>query len=144
MTNIGVRYAYCLWRPLLLRQPAVCWHGKHGKWLCNQETQWVPHGLTKFNLHRQAKVGNKYNLLMHRIKIKSRNFFMEWTKRFCGWIYLFSISSYSGGITMTKKPTGYWRHYHWRCRPPRSNGAWRPQNEQWAYTSNFVQYISGS
>ena len=30
----------------------------------------------------------KYSLLVHHIKIKkSRYFFMEWTKRFCGWIY---------------------------------------------------------
>ena len=30
---------------------------------------------------------------MHCIKIKSpANFFMEWIKRFCGWIYHFSIS----------------------------------------------------
>ena len=37
--------------------------------------------------------GNKYSLLMHRIKIKSPAIhFMEWIKRFCGWIYNFSIS----------------------------------------------------
>ena len=34
-----------------------------------------------------------------------RNFFMEWTKRFCGWYY------------DDKKPTGYWRYCHSRCRP---------------------------
>ena len=36
---------------------------------------------------------NKYSSLMHRIKFKSpADFFMEWTKLFCGWIYHFSIS----------------------------------------------------
>ena len=36
---------------------------------------------------------DKCSLLMHRIKIKSPLcFFMEWTKRFCGRIYHFSIS----------------------------------------------------
>ena len=35
---------------------------------------------------------DKYSLLMHRIKLKVPLFFMEWTKRFCGWIYHFSIS----------------------------------------------------
>ena len=36
---------------------------------------------------------NKYSLLMHRMKIKSPAiFFMEWIKRFCRWIYHFSIS----------------------------------------------------
>ena len=43
---------------------------------------------------------------MHCIKIKSpANFFMEWKKRFCRWIYIFSISSYAVGITMTKSET---------------------------------------
>ena len=54
--------------------------------------------------------------------------------------------SYSGGITTTKKPTGYWR-YHSRCwlsgYHGTRRGAWRPHHERWAYTSNFVQYISG-
>ena len=35
-----------------------------------------------------------------------RSFFKEWTKRFCGWMYLFSNSTFSGGITMIKK--SYW------------------------------------
>ena len=45
---------------------------------------------------------NKYSLLMHRIKIKSPTIFFERIKGFRGWIYLVSISSYSGGITMIK------------------------------------------
>ena len=36
---------------------------------------------------------HKYSLLMHRIKIKlPAIFLMGWIKRFCGWIYHFSIS----------------------------------------------------
>ena len=43
-----------------------------------------------------------------------------------------------------KNPTGYWRYYNSRCRPPCSQWvAWRPHHERWAFTSNFVQYISG-
>ena len=38
-----------------------------------------------------TKLAHKYSLLMHRIKIPA-NFYMEWIKRFCGWIYHFSIS----------------------------------------------------
>ena len=63
---------------------------------------------------------HKYSLLMHRIKIKSpANVFMEWIKRFCGWIYHFSISLTLVVLQRQKKPTGYWRYYHLRCcRPP--------------------------
>ena len=69
---------------------------------------------------------------------------MELTKRFCDWIYLFFISSYSDGITMTKKPIGYWRFYHSGCQLPRSHGVWRPHHELYrTYTSNSVQYSSG-
>ena len=46
-----------------------------------------------FELSPYRVQDNKYSLLMHRIKIKSpANVFMEWIKRFCGWIYHFSIS----------------------------------------------------
>ena len=42
---------------------------------------------------KYSSIYNKYSLLMHRIKIKSPAiFFMEWTTRFCVWIYHFSIS----------------------------------------------------
>ena len=41
---------------------------------------------------KMAAILYKYSLLMHRIKIKSPAFFLEWIKRFCGWIYHFSIS----------------------------------------------------
>ena len=35
------------------------------------------------------------------------------------WVDLsFFNQANSGGITTTKKPTGYWRYYHSRCRPP--------------------------
>ena len=50
---------------------------------------------------------HKYSLLMHRMKIKSPViFFYGMNEKFflSGWIYLFSISAYSGGITMTKSP----------------------------------------
>ena len=59
---------------------------------------------------------NKYSLLMHRIKIKSpANLFYGMNKTFL-WVDLsFFNQSYSGGITTTKKPTGYWRYYHSRC-----------------------------
>ena len=69
---------------------------------------------------------------------------MEWAKCFRGWIYLFIISSNSGGITLTIslpdivgttiQDVGPLTHSH---------AAWRPHNEQWTYTSNLVQYISG-
>ena len=72
----------------------------------------------------------KYSLLMYRIKIKSPAKFL-WNEQnvFSGWIYFVSISSYSGGVTMIKKPIGYWRYYQSRCRPPRSHGALRPHHE---------------
>ena len=47
--------------------------------------------------------------------------------------------SYSGGITMTKKPTRFWRYYHSRCWPPcchgRRHGAWSPT--PWAMSLYF-------
>ena len=76
---------------------------------------------------------------LHKIKSPAK-FFMEWTKRFCGCIYLFSSSSYSGGITMTKKPTGYWRHYHSRCRPP--SLPWSLASTPWA--TNTVYWCIAS
>ena len=48
---------------------------------------------------------------MHRIKIKSPAIFYGMNNTFlCGDLSLFN-QSYSGGITTTKKPTGYWRNY---------------------------------
>ena len=43
---------------------------------------------------------------------------MEWTTRFCG------------GITMTKKPTGYWWYNHSRCRLH-----WLPWDSPWSLAS---------
>ena len=40
-------------------------------------------------------------------------------KTFLGADLSFFNQSYSGGITATKKPTGYWRYYHSKCRPSR-------------------------
>ena len=51
-------------------------------------------------------------------KLKVSQFFMEWIKRFCGWICHFLIS-----LITTEKRTGYWRYYHSRCRPPRCQRA---------------------
>ena len=89
----------------------------------------------------------KYSLLMHRIKIISPTIVYGMNKTFF-WVDLSLFNqSYSGGIKTAKKPTGYWRYYHSRCRPPcchgRRHGAWRPHHERLAYTSNFVQYIYG-
>ena len=52
---------------------------------------------------------HKYSLLMHRIKIKSHaNFCYGINKTFL-WVDLSFINqTYSGGITTTKTPTGYW------------------------------------
>ena len=97
---------------------------------------WWPNraeGMIHANIRR-----HKYSLLMHRIKIKSPAifffFFFLMNKTFL-WVDLsFFNLSYSGGITTTKKPTGYWWYYHSRCRPPRCNagchGAWRPHHER--------------
>ena len=63
---------------------------------------------------------HKYSWLMHRIKIKSpANFFYGMNKTFLGADLSFFNQSYSGGIRATKKPTGYWRYYHSKCRPSR-------------------------
>ena len=63
-----------------------------------------------------AQKHHKYSLLMHRIKIKSpANFFYGMNKTFWGVDLSFFNQSYSGGITMTKKPTWYWQYYHSRC-----------------------------
>ena len=69
---------------------------------------------------RAVSPEDKYSLLMHRIKIKSPAIvLMEWIKRFCGWIYHFSISLTLVVLLRQKGPTGYWRYYHSRCcRPP--------------------------
>ena len=64
--------------------------------------------------------------------------FMEWIKRFCGWICNFSIS-----LTLAVIPDIGGTTYHSRCRSPCCHGVWRPHHERWAFTSNFVQYISG-
>ena len=45
--------------------------------------------------------------------------FYGMNKTFWGVDLSFFNQSYSSGITTTKKPAGYWRHYHSRCRPPR-------------------------
>ena len=87
----------------------------------------------------------KYSLLMHRIKIKSAaNFFMEWIKRFCGWIYDFWISLTLAILQRQKVyrilvvlPTIQ------DVGPLGPHAAWCPHRDRWAYTSNFVQYISG-
>ena len=65
----------------------------------------------------QDQCVNSYSYWCIASKLKATFLWNEKT-RLCGWIYLFSISSYSGRIIMTKKLTGYWRHYHSRCRPP--------------------------
>ena len=67
---------------------------------------------------------HKYSLLMHRIKIKSpANVFMERIKRFCGWIYHYSISITLMVLQWQKK--AYWRYHHSRyCRPPWSICHW--------------------
>ena len=64
---------------------------------------------------KMAAILYKYSLLMHRIKIKSPAFFSGVNKTFL-WVDLsFFNQSYSGGVTTTRKPTGYWRYYHSRC-----------------------------
>ena len=81
--------------------------------------------------------GHQYRRGWLEIKSPS-NFFMEWIKRFCGWIYHFSISLTLAVLQRQKSlPDIGGITYH--C----SHAAWRPHHEPWAYTSNFVQYISG-
>ena len=54
---------------------------------------------------------------------KSRYFLFFLMNKTLLWVDLsFFNQSYSGGITTTKKPTGYWRYYHSRCRPSLSCG----------------------
>ena len=75
---------------------------------------------------------------------KSCYFFMKWIKRFWGWIYYYSISLTLAVLQRQKSlPDIGGTTYHSRCQPPCSHAAWRPHHERWAYTSNFVQYISG-
>ena len=65
-----------------------------------------------------ASIPYKYSLLMHRIKIKSpANFFMEWIKRFCGWIYNFSISLTLAVLRQKSLPDIGGTTYYSRCRP---------------------------
>ena len=56
------------------------------------------------------------------------------------WVDLsFCNPSYSGGITTTRKPTGYWRYYHSRC-PPRCHAAGLPcslTSTPWAMSLYF-------
>ena len=83
-------------------------------------------------------------------------FFMQRIKRFCGWIHDFFQSVLLWRYYNDKKPTGYWRDYHSRCRPPRCHvgchGAWRPHHERqatgldaWAsrvkYPARFVSHL---
>ena len=85
---------------------------------------------------------HKYSLLMHRIKIKSPAIFL-WSERnvFVGGFITFQ-SVLIWRYYNDKKPTRYSRYYHSRCRPPHCHGAWHPHHERWAYTSDFMQYIS--
>ena len=72
---------------------------------------------------------NKYSLLMHRITFQIPAIFLCNSQNVLWVDYLFSISFYYNGMTLTKKSTRYWRHYHSRCRLPHSHGAWRPYHE---------------
>ena len=95
----------------------------------------------------QCPIVNKYSLLIHRIKVKSpANFSGNEQHVFVCWFITFQ-SVLLCRYYNDKKPTGYWRYYHSRCPLTGCHGtchrAWRPHHERWAYTSNFVQYISG-
>ena len=65
-----------------------------------------------FTFLSPGTIPDKYSLLMHRIKIKSPPIiFYEMNNTFlCADLSMFN-QSYSGGITTTKKPTGYWQYY---------------------------------
>ena len=77
---------------------------------------------------------NKCSSLMHRIKIKSpANFLWNEQNFFVGGSITFQ-SVLLWRYYNDKKPTGYWRYYHSRCRPARCHGrrhgAWRPHHER--------------
>ena len=91
-------------------------------------------------------IRHKYSLLMHCIKIKSLAIFL-WNQQNVLYVDLSMFNqSYSGGITTTKSlPDIGGTTYHSRCPLPIAamGLARRPHHERWAYTSNYVQYISG-
>ena len=60
---------------------------------------------------------------------------MEWIKRFCGWIYHFSISLTLAVLQRQKSlPDIVGTSYYSRCRPPCSHTAWRPHHESDKYS----------
>ena len=65
---------------------------------------------------------NKYSLMMRSIKIKSPVKFYGMNKTFL-WVdlSLFNQLLLWRYYNDKKLDTGYWRHYHSRCRPPRSH-----------------------
>ena len=72
---------------------------------------------------------------------------MEWTTRFCVLIYHFSISLTLAVLQRQKNlpDIGSTTIQDVGCLAVMAgtrHGAWRPLHERWAYTSNFVQYIS--
>ena len=80
-------------------------------------------------------------------KLKVPLFLTEWPKRFCGWISLFN-QLLLWWYYNDKKAYRILAALPFKMSPPLSPmepgaGAWRPHHEQWAYTSNFVQCISG-
>ena len=80
---------------------------------------------------------------MHHIKTKSPAKFL-WNEQnvFVGGFISFSISSFSGGITM-KKSLPDIGSTTIQDVAPLAHMEPGMHHEQWAYTSNFVQYISG-
>ena len=121
--------------------------GPFGYRVAHDSWQEIHHMSSKWNkmCHPQKKPSIVYWYIA--LKIKSPAIFMEWIKRFVGGFIIFQSVLLWRYYNDKKAYRILWRYYHSRCRPPRCHagchGAWRPHHERWAYTSNFVQYISG-
>ena len=92
---------------------------------------------------RNTLIGDKYSLLMHRIKIKSHANFL-WNEQN---VFVGGFISFQSAVTLVvlqwQKAYRILAALPFKMSASRSHGAWRPHHEQWAYTSNFVQYITG-
>ena len=142
--------AWCLPCDKPLSEPMMVRLPTH---ICVTRPQWVnthymDNGTEMFGYSPATRYGPhityKYSLLMHRIKIKSPAIFYGMNNTFLGVNLSIFNQSYSGGITTTKSlpDIGGTTIQDVGCHGTR-HGAWRPHHERWAYTSNFVQYISG-
>ena len=101
------------------------WHAHHvkrtlsptkwtnrGAFIC-----WVMEWWHLLGLIRSLVNSAKCSLLMHHVKIKSPSQFL-WNEQNFLWVDLSIFTQLLlWHYCNDKKPTGYWRHYHARCRP---------------------------